>query len=257
MAAVGSPIGAGPYDQTWALMAQRLVATGQADCVLRGNHELNLGNGDVGMGRVLPGEEADYIQAWRRWHGVLRANGFRGTICWNPIPEQNGMALWDVRGAYPGDAFVDQIGLDVYDGYYRGWQPGGSGTQAPPTAAEKADKRSYWLTHPIGLNYWRGFAAARGKSLAFPEWGLRLWREGDGLLHGGGDHPEFIQMMYDFIHDPAYPPGAPGGVAWHAPWEHGTSNGLAPKVGAANPDEDRSVPVPASRALFLRLFGGA
>ncbi len=71
------------------------------------------GNGDVGMGRVLPGEEADYVQAWRRWHGELRSNGFTGTICWNPIPEQHGMALWDVRTAYPGDAFVDQIGLDV------------------------------------------------------------------------------------------------------------------------------------------------
>ncbi len=62
--------------------------------------------------------------------------------------------------------------------------------------------------------------------------------------------------MHDFIHDAAYPAGAPGGVAWHAPWEHGTGNGLAPKAGA-DPDQDRSVPVPASRALFLRLFGGA
>jgi hypothetical protein len=50
-----------------------------------------------------------------------------------------------------------------------------------------------------GLNFWVKFAQARGKPLSIPEWAV-TWRS-DG--HGGGDNPEFVNNMMDFIENPA------------------------------------------------------
>ena len=52
------------------------------------------------------------------------------------------------------------------------------------------------LAPPLHL---RDFAAAHGKPMAFPEWGLLVRSDG----HGGGDNPYFIQKMHDFFMDPA------------------------------------------------------
>ena len=40
-----------------------------------------------------------------------------------------------------------------------------------------------------GMNQWASFAKSHGKPIALPEWGLM----------SGGDNPEFIQAMFDFM----------------------------------------------------------
>ena len=92
--------------------------------------------------------------------------------------------------AYPGDAYVDYVGADVYD---NSW------------IADYRDPVARWkdfVTQPYGLQWQSDFATAHGKPMTFPEWGLSTRSDG----HGGGDDPYFIQQMYDWIstHDVAH-----------------------------------------------------
>jgi hypothetical protein len=228
----------GDYDAHWRTLGERLVATGQAGAVLRGAHEFN---GGWFPWRVQPGQQADFIAAWRRWVTIMRSiPGQRFSFDWNPTVgvEQ----LTNPESAYPGDDYVTRIALDVYDGWYpRGWRPG---IDAPPTTAERDAMWNEILNGSRGLRFWRAFAESRGKRLSLPEWGLRLWDEGSGFSHGGGDNVAFIERMHAIISDPAWR------IDYHAFWEH-EGNGVS------DPDGARFVNVPNARAAFLRLFGGA
>ena len=230
----------GALDATWKLEGQRLVASNEANAVLRGNHEFN--GGWFGW-RVNNGEQADFIKAWQRWVTVLRAvPGEHFTFDWNPTAGQQ--ALSDPTSAYPGDAYVDRIALDVYDGYYGpGFAPGG----AQPTAAARAAIWNTILNGTQGINYWKNFAIAHGKHMSFPEWGLRNWTESDGLVHGGGDDAQFIKNMSAIFTDPSYH------VDYQAFWEDPTNGGR----GVYDPDNGRAVPVPQSRSAYLQYISSS
>ncbi len=245
-------LASGEFDATWTAMATNLVADGLGSSVLRGAHEFNE---PMFAHRVLPGEEAAFVAAWRRWHGVVMAvPGANFHFNWNPTTgDYNGNGL-DTVACYPGDAYVDTIDLDLYDR----WYPRGTNSGAR-TLAEQQDKWQQMLTMNTttwrGLNYWRSFAVSHGKGMGFSEWGTgSYFNDADGN-HGGGDNEVFMNGMADFILDPAYPPGVPGGVVDHAFWEDGIE-GIMP-VTTANPDQGRAIPVPKMRAIFLARFGGA
>jgi hypothetical protein len=112
-------------------------------------------------------------------HGALVQNE-DAVVIWNP----QGYGSPDVPGNsaeayYPGDAFVDVVGDDLY--YIRG-------------KAEWASADALYAAHP-------------GKPFAFPEWGL--W---------GLDAPQFVTQMAGFVHSHprthliSYYSGAPGSV---------------------------------------------
>ena len=169
--------------------------------------------------------------------------GQRFTFVWNPSLGTT-VTFPHAEMAWPGDEYVDQIGLDVYDAWYRGWRPGVD--PQPDRAQQDQVWNDQTLNGERGLVFWRDFAAAHGgKALAFPEWGLQLWQEpSDGLWHGGGDDPWFIKRMYDIITDPAW------NVAWHAFWE---KEGF----GLLDPDDSphrTGVGVPLSRYVYRNLF---
>jgi hypothetical protein len=228
----------GDYDSYWRTFGQNLVAKGQARAILRGAHEFN---GGWFAHRVNPGEQEHFIAAWRRWVDIMRSiPGQQFSFDWNPTLGTE--ALWNPESAYPGDAYVTHIALDVYDGWFnRGWKPG---VDAPPSQAERDAVWDTILNGPRGLKFWKSFAEAHNKRLSLPEWGLRIWTESDGLIHGGGDNPSFIERMHAIINDPGW------NIAYHAFWED-------PKNGVSDPDSVTSIPVPNSRAAFLRLFGGS
>lgn len=240
----------GVYDTVWASMAQRLVASGQGDCIVRGAHEFNE---TFFLHRVMEGEQAAFIAAWRRWHDTIRSNGFTGKIHWNPTAGD--YSNIDPMTAYPGDAYLDIIDLDFYDR----WYSRGATAAAPRTLAEQQEKWAihYDNTQFRGLKQWRQIAVDHGKGMGFSEWGLGDYFNQDDGNHGGGDNAVYVNGMADFILDPAYPPGVPGGVVDHAFWEHTSSNGVQPKPGSIDPDEDRTIPVPNARAAFINRFGGA
>jgi hypothetical protein len=93
------------------------------------------------------------------------------------------MSATGVEAAYPGDAYVDYIGTDIYD------QSWGSNYTDP------AFRWNEYLTQKNGLNWVASFAGAHGKPITIPEWGLSIRSDG----HGGGDNAYFIQHMYDWI----------------------------------------------------------
>jgi Glycosyl hydrolase family 26 len=168
----------GAYDSHWVKLAQTLVAYGQGDAIVRPGWEFSI---DAFSWSARTNEEAaTYAGYFRRVVQAMRSvsPGFR--FVWNP---NGGWAPFDLAAAYPGDAYVDVIGLDVYDG---GWM---AGHEDPAVRWQRV------LNGPNGLAWLSSFAASHGKPAALPEWGL--WIRSDG--HGGGDNTYFVGRMHKWI----------------------------------------------------------
>ncbi|WP_345713785.1 glycosyl hydrolase, partial [Kineococcus glutinatus] len=86
---------------------------------------------------------------------------------------------------YPGDDYVDVIGIDVYDSYLAPIDPGAR------TQARNAKEN--------GLTDVVAFAKERDKPLSLPEWAMVA--EGD--TQGGGDNPTFVDQVADVVRDNA------------------------------------------------------
>lgn len=167
----------GAYDAHWQQFGQTLVANGCADAILRLGWEFNGGFYPWAAG----GKEASFAAYWRRIVTALRAvpnQQFR--FDWTPLA---GNTHANVEAAYPGDAYVDVIGLDAYD------------TSTVP-ATDAVGRWNDQLNRPWGLNWQRNFARAHGKAMSLPEWGLTV-RPNDSL--GGGDNPTYISNMWAWM----------------------------------------------------------
>ena len=123
---------------------------------------------------------------------------------WNPgtptgtmAGQAHGSARYDTQAWYPGDSYVDSIGLDVYD-----WGNGSYPTQTvgpvgEPDAGPAAGQLGVISNGQDGLASWAQFASTHGKQLAFPEWGLQQWLAGSTYI-GGGDDPFFVTSMANY-----------------------------------------------------------
>ena len=154
------------------------MARGCEDTILRLGWEFN--------GKFYPwaagGKEADFAAYWRRIVStLLRPFPTSGSCSTGRRLAGNTNA--DVEAAYPGDAYVDIIGLDAYD----------------TSTVSVSNLQARWndqVTRRYGLAWHRGFAQAHGKPMSFAEWGLTV-RPKDNL--GGGDNPFYIAQMLDWI----------------------------------------------------------
>jgi len=88
----------------------------------------------------------------------------------------------DLR-SYPGDDYVDVIGMDIYNSSYGESQ------------RDSVDRWNTYLERGAGLRWHRDFAAARGKPMAFSEWGLSE----NHLAGVDADDPYFIAKMLEWI----------------------------------------------------------
>lgn len=170
---------AGTYNGHFQKLAQTLVAHGQGNVILRLGWEFN-GSWYKWFAGNDPAAFAAY---WRQIVTTMRAVSPGLRFDWNPTLGANGMSAAGVEAAYPGDAYVDYIGVDVYD---QSW------------GANYTDPAARWnefVTEKNGLNWVTSFAGAHGKPITIPEWGLSIRSDG----HGGGDNAYFIQHMYDWI----------------------------------------------------------
>jgi hypothetical protein len=170
---------AGNYNSKYAELAKTLVADGRADSIIRLGWEFNT---PYFRWQVkTPADAALYAEAWRQAVTSMRsATGQRFSFVWNPNLSDVGL---NPALAYPGDAYVDDIGLDVYD---RSLNPG-----------ESAAQRWNDLVHQrYGLQWQADFASAHGKPIAFPEWGLV---HDPGSPTAGGDDPNFISEMHGWF----------------------------------------------------------
>ena len=184
----------GGFDSHYRALAVKLVALQLAATVVRPAWEMN---GDW-FAWSAQGRTSAYVGCFRHIVTSMRAvTGSHFTFNWNP---SIGPGRFPAERAYPGDAYVDQVGVDLYDW---SWTHGVYDTKATQTATERraAVARSwrYQLSGDHGLRFWSAFAAHHGKPLTLPEWGLAQ-RTQDS--YGGGDNPYFIQHVLDFISDP-------------------------------------------------------
>jgi hypothetical protein len=100
---------------------------------------------------------------------------------WAPTQSTGGL---DPAQSYPGDAYVTDVGLDVYD-----WNPTSNATAT--------ERWNALVNSGFGLAWQASFAASHGKPIAFPEWGLVY--NSSNPPAGGGDDPAFIQNMYNWF----------------------------------------------------------
>ncbi|HMJ15857.1 MAG TPA: glycosyl hydrolase [Polyangiaceae bacterium] len=103
------------------------------------------------------GKPQAFVGAFRQFVTAFRSVSNRFVFEWNVNVGDVGM---NPETAYPGDAYVDIIGMDFY--WNTEWDP--------------ADPIQAWnsmLNRSYGLQWHQNFAAAHGKRTAYSEWGVR------------------------------------------------------------------------------------
>lgn len=188
----GSSLGQGAtgvYNSYFLQLAQDMVAAGQGSSVIRPGWEFNGG----WFPWAANGQAAAFVAYWQQIVNTMRSvPGQDFTFEWNPTAGDQGVG--NLANYYPGNAYVDDIGLDLYD-------------QSWGTFAGIASQWNTYLTEPYGLNWLASFAASRGKQITLPEWGLDPDPSSNdgGVVSaansevGGGDDPTFINDMAQWI----------------------------------------------------------
>lgn len=167
----------GAYNDRWRQFGTNIRAKGLDDeSIIRLGWEFN-GN----WFKWSAHDPAAWAQCWRQI--VSSAEATAPALRWDwTVNRGAGQSVTDAARAYPGDDYVDIVGIDTYDGW-----PG-------------ATSEATWAQHysgPYGLKHWADFAAAHGKKLSVPEWGVY---PGTGWAgHSGGDNPFYVAKMTAFF----------------------------------------------------------
>lgn len=169
---------AGMYNDHYTKAAQQLAAYRPQDGVqyVRTGWEFN-GNW---MAWTAQGKAQAFIGAFQQFVTTFRSVSKRFVFEWNVNVGDVGMNPED---AYPGDAYVDIIGMDFY------WN-----LQYDPADPEQA-----WSgkeTEKYGLDWHQQFASTHGKPTAYSEWGV--------MSDGAGpyiDHAKAWFASHDVVYD--------------------------------------------------------
>ncbi len=176
---------AGSFDSHYHDVAVAALADARADgsvILVRIGHEFNLA-GTYPWETINSGKWAEYVTAFRRAVAQFRAVSGRFRFIWCPnwitLPNPD---TTDITPAYPGDAYVDLIGNDLYYS---------SGTDNPDPNVAFNFQRDVAM---CGLAWLATFAATHGKPLAMCEFGLN-W-----------DKPQWLDLVYSWVssHNYAY-----------------------------------------------------
>lgn len=216
---------AGRYDEHFRQIARNLVGAGLGEAVLRIGPEFNGRWFKWSIGRTDGGKL--YAAYFRHIVTAMRSTeGANFKIDWCPNGgsafREDGKGQLDAASGYPGDIFVDYIGLDVFD---QSWTPGSKNDEA---------RWREFVTMKNGLAWHARFAAAHHKPMTFPEWGLAARPDG----HGGGDNPYFVKKMFQWMQTHR--------TAYHLYFESGDPNG---EYGVFSGD------FPKAAASFVNYFG--
>lgn len=169
----------GAYEDHARALARNLVAAGLGNSVIRLADEANASSEPDALGTTEHSLKL-WVAFWRRTALAMRSvpgAHFLFDWCinayWRPIP---------LSGWYPGNDVVNIIGIDAYDG---GVPVGQS-------------RWSRLYNQADGIREVLRFAAAHGKPVSFPEWGLTP--RGPATLGGGGD-PAYIDDIAGIVRD--------------------------------------------------------
>jgi hypothetical protein len=164
----------GTYNSRWRQFGSVISSYGLGKSIIRLGWEFN---GDWYAWQAT--QPAVWAKCWQQV--VTSARSTAPGLQWDwDVNRGVSAGLADPTQAYPGNAYVDAVGIDSYDSWpaattSAGWQTQLNGTQ--------------------GLNYWLAFAKAHGKHLSVPEWG----NVGASRSSAGGDDPAYVQDMKGFF----------------------------------------------------------
>jgi hypothetical protein len=179
-----SDVAKGLHDADYAAIASAIAAA-QPDAIIRLGWEMN---NKAMAWFAAPGQEADYIAAYRRVVGLFKAKSAKFTFDWST---SFGILDHDPLPAYPGDDVVDTIGMDVYDFI---WTP-----------APIVDTRQRWQKTALegdgrGLDWLLAFGAAHHKKISIGEWGVGLTDKTNAPAYARlKDNPDFVGYMHDWL----------------------------------------------------------
>ena len=232
---------AGEYNRHFESLAKMLVRYGLDDVILRLGWEMNGG----WYSWRASGEASEFAAYFRQIVQTMRA--VKGTekfeFCWNPAL---GWLQFPCDQCYPGDEWVDYIGVDVYDD---SWAQNTYPLSDDMSDKEREERRLRAWNEVIwggnfGLKWFIDFAKRHKKPMCIPEWGVN--RRPDG--HGGLDDPGFIERMHKVISDPK------NNIVWHCYFDVEAGDGkhqLSPGLNGKH-----QTIFPKSSKRFLELFAG-
>jgi hypothetical protein len=159
----------GAFENHARQLAERLIRAGLGDSVIRLAHEAN--------GTWYPDSIPDTPSGNRLWvrfwqDTVTAMRSVRGAHFLFDWCVNAGTRDVPLGSFYPGDEYVDIIGVDAYD----------SGVPAGPR------RWSRLYNEGDGLRAVRAFAIAHHKPLSIPEWGI-----GPAAEDQGGDDPRYVR----------------------------------------------------------------
>ena len=163
----------GSYNSYWRQFGTNISAYGLGNSVIRLGWEFN-GNWYIWQAS----NPAVWVQCWQQIVTSARATAPGLQWDWN-VNRGVSAGLADPTQAYPGDAYVNTIGVDSYDMWPPATTSAGWNTQ---------------LNGTQGLLYWLNFAKAHNKLFAVPEWGNMTTG-----TNPGGDDPAYVNDMLGFF----------------------------------------------------------
>jgi hypothetical protein len=173
----------GAFNSYYVTLAQTLVAGGQSNAYLRLGWEFD--GSWMAWAATSASSEASFASYFQQIVTAMRSvSGEQFRFVWNPDAGAFTQSGYSVAAAYPGNAYVDVIGLDAYD---QSWA-------TPQTPAN-----AWTQTTLPTLTAAQQFASSNGKPLAFSEWGVAIRSDGHGL----GDDPYFINQMVAWMKNSA------------------------------------------------------
>jgi hypothetical protein len=172
----------GAYDARWRAQVRLMKAKwgNKKTLYIRFAHEMN---GTWYPWSVNSGNAANFRAAWARYHRIVQeelvsqGKSAKMVLNFNKDPVNSATA----EQIYPGDAYVDVIGVDFYDMY----------PNYPNQAAWDSHYMAMKNGSPHGIGAWKAFAASKGKPLSFSEWGIHM---GNSF-----DNPFYIEKMHQFF----------------------------------------------------------
>jgi Glycosyl hydrolase family 26 len=171
----------GTYNHYFTTLAQTLVGAGEANAYLRLGWEFD--GGAYAWSATSSTAEEDFAAYFRQIVTAMRSvPGEQFRFVWNPTATAFADG-YNLALAYPGNSFVNEIGLDDYD---QTWL-------SPHTSTVEWNE----TTLP-NLTAAHRFAASHNEPLAVCEWGLSTQAGGHGL----GDDPLFIDNFVAWMKNP-------------------------------------------------------
>ena len=172
---------AGKFNSHATQLGRSLVAAGLQNSVIRLGAEMNGTWENDFIGRT-PVEQRNWVKCFdNEVTGLRLATGEHFLIDWNPNACKYNLPY---SRLYPGNSYVDIMGLDLYD----------VGCLAP----SKSYSFVNLANEPAGLSSFESFAIAHKKPMSLPEWGLSTIPSGDDPKYIDGIGSSFDSKDFAF-----------------------------------------------------------